>query len=47
MAHNPIDLYDPEKHEGNICYTKEERESMNNFINKGFVDTFRHLHPYD
>jgi exodeoxyribonuclease III len=45
VAHEPIDLKNNKANEGNKGYTKEEREGFSNFINAGFIDTFRYLHP--
>lgn len=45
VAHNPIDLARPKPNEGNAGYTDEERAGMTNYINAGFIDTFRLCHP--
>jgi exodeoxyribonuclease III len=45
VAHNPIDLAHPKANEGSSCYTIEERNSLTNLFNRGFIDTFRHLYP--
>lgn len=45
VAHNEIDIYDPKGKEKVACFTKDERESFSNFLQKGFIDTFRHLYP--
>lgn len=45
VAHNEIDLARPKANVGNPGFTPEERESMNKFLNAGFKDTFRELHP--
>jgi exodeoxyribonuclease-3 len=45
VAHNPIDLARPKPNEGNAGYTDEERAGMTNYVNAGFIDTFRLLHP--
>ncbi len=45
VAHNPIDLARPKPNEGNAGYTLEERAGMTNYIDAGFIDTFRLLHP--
>jgi exodeoxyribonuclease III len=44
VAHTPDDLAHPEQNEGEHGFTKEERESFQNFLNAGFVDTFRIFH---
>ncbi|HVY73058.1 MAG TPA: exodeoxyribonuclease III [Candidatus Paceibacterota bacterium] len=45
VAHQEIDLANPKANEGEHGFTKEEREGIQNVIDAGFVDTFRHLHP--
>ncbi len=45
VAHQPIDVFDPKGKEKIAGYTPEERESFDNFLKSGFVDTFRHLYP--
>lgn len=44
VAHTPDDLARPKENEGLKGFTKEEREGFQNFINAGFVDTFRMFH---
>ncbi len=41
VAHTPDDLARPKENEGMKGFTKEEREGFQNFIENGFVDTFR------
>jgi len=41
VAHTPDDLANPKPNEGKKGFTAEEREGFQNFINSGFVDTFR------
>jgi exodeoxyribonuclease-3 len=41
VAHTPDDLARPQPNEGKKGYTKEEREGFQNFLDAGFVDTFR------
>jgi exodeoxyribonuclease III len=41
VAHTPDDLARPKPNEGKKGYTKEEREGFQNFLDAGFVDTFR------
>jgi exodeoxyribonuclease III len=43
VAHTPDDLANPKQNEGEHGFTKEEREGIDNVINAGFVDTFRHF----
>ena len=45
VAHNEIDLARPKANIGKPGFTYEERESMTKFLNAGFKDTFRELHP--
>lgn len=45
VAHNEIDIYDPKGKDKIACYTPQERESFGDFLKKGYVDTFRNLHP--
>ena len=45
VAHQEIDLARPKENEGNAGYTKEERVWLNKFLEQGFIDTFRDLHP--
>ncbi len=44
VAHTPDDLARPKPNEGKRGYTTEEREGFQNFINAGFIDTFRLFH---
>lgn len=41
VAHTPDDLANPKPNEGKKGFTQEEREGFQNFVDKGFVDTFR------
>lgn len=41
VAHTEIDLARPKENKGVKGFTLEEREGIDNIINKGFVDTFR------
>ena len=40
-AHTEIDLKNPKTNHKNAGFTKEEREGFTNYINNGFIDTFR------
>ncbi|KAK2985521.1 hypothetical protein RJ640_015846 [Escallonia rubra] len=45
-AHEEIDIYDPAGNKRSAGFTAEERQSFEtNFLNRGFVDTFRKQHP--
>ncbi len=45
VAHQPIDLARPRENRRTHGFTDEERERFQDFLDHGFVDTFRHLHP--
>lgn len=45
VAHKPQDLANPKPNEGKKGFTAEEREGIDNMINAGFVDSFRHFTP--
>jgi exodeoxyribonuclease III len=45
VAHTAIDLAHPKANEGQHGFTPEERAGFQNFMDAGFIDTFRHLHP--
>ena len=45
VAKEAIDLKNPKSNERNAGYTIEEREKMRALLERGFVDTFRLLHP--
>jgi len=51
VAHTEIDLKNPssnkttEKNIGNPGFSDREREGFDNYLNAGFIDTFRHLYP--
>lgn len=44
VAHTPDDLANPKGNVGKHGFTDEEREGFQNFIDAGFVDTFRMFH---
>jgi len=44
VAHNEIDLANPQNNHMSAGFTDEEREGFTNLLNKGFTDTFRHMH---
>jgi exodeoxyribonuclease-3 len=41
VAHTPDDLANPKPNEGKKGFTQEEREGFQNFVDAGFIDTFR------
>lgn len=45
IAPADIDIYDPKKHAKTSGFLPEEKEWFQSFLNLGFVDTFRMLHP--
>lgn len=46
VAHQPIDLKnDKSNYNKTAGYTQTEIDGMDNFLDSGFVDTFRHFHP--
>jgi len=51
VAHKEIDLKNPISNKttktkpGNAGFTDKERQSFNNILNEGFLDTFRYLYP--
>ncbi|XP_023247426.1 uncharacterized protein LOC106635782, partial [Copidosoma floridanum] len=45
VAHQEIDLTNPKTNTKNAGFTPEEREGMTDFLNAGYVDTFRFLYP--
>jgi exodeoxyribonuclease III len=45
VAHQEIDLKNPKENRGSAGFTDEEREWMTEFLNQGYVDTFRHFYP--
>lgn len=45
VAHKEIDLKNPKTNTHNAGFTKEERDKMTALLDKGFVDSFRLLHP--
>jgi exodeoxyribonuclease-3 len=44
-AHHPIDLARPKENETVSGFLPEERAWMDRFLEAGFVDIFRELHP--
>jgi exodeoxyribonuclease-3 len=45
VAHKEIDLARPQDNIGEHGFTEEERKGFQNFIDEGFVDTFRIFYP--
>ena len=44
ICHEPIDIHNP-KMKGVSGFLHEEREWLGKFIDSGFIDSFRYLHP--
>lgn len=44
ICHEAIDIHNP-KMKGVSGFLPEEREWLGNFINSGFIDSYRYLHP--
>lgn len=45
VAHNEIDLKNPDTNHGNPGFSDQEREKFSELLDSGFTDTFRRLHP--
>lgn len=45
VAHQEIDLKNPQTNRRNAGFTDEEREKMTILLNSGFTDSFRYLYP--
>lgn len=45
VAHKEIDIKNPKSNVENAGFTPQEREKMTGLLSRGFVDTFRFLHP--
>ncbi len=45
VAKEDIDIYEPKGHEKTPGFTKEEKNSFFKFLDMGYKDTFRDLHP--
>ncbi len=45
VAHQPIDLKNPDTNQNSAGFTLSERGKMTTLLEKGFIDTFRFFHP--
>lgn len=45
VAHNDIDLKNPDANRGVTGFSDEERGKLQELLDAGFTDTFRYLHP--
>lgn len=45
ICHRAIDIHNPKSNANSSGFLPAEREWMENFINSGFIDTFRELNP--
>ena len=45
VAHQEIDLKNPESNRMNPGFTQQERDKLTELLAAGFTDTFRYLHP--
>ena len=45
ICHRAIDIHNPKSNARSSGFLPEEREWMENFINTGYIDSFRHLNP--
>lgn len=45
ICHRAIDIHNPQQNKNTSGFLPVERKWLDNFINKGFVDSFRYLNP--
>ena len=45
VAHNEIDLANPDKNHFNPGFSDQERQKFTELLNSGFVDSYRYLYP--
>jgi exodeoxyribonuclease-3 len=45
ICHRPIDIHDPVGNKNSSGFLPEERQWLDEFLNSGFVDTFRYFNP--
>lgn len=47
VAHEEIDIKNPNSNHRSAGFTDEERNKMTGLLNSGFIDTYRYFHPSD
>lgn len=45
VAHQEIDIKNPEANKNNAGFTTQERDKMTRLLESGLIDSFRHLYP--
>lgn len=45
ICHRPIDIHNPKSNANSSGFLPAEREWMENFMQSGFIDSFRHFNP--
>ncbi len=45
ICHKPIDIHNPKSNANSSGFLPEEREWMENFMESGYIDSFRHFNP--
>lgn len=45
VARDDRDVYEPQKHWGDVCFCQEVQDALNKVMDWGFVDVFRQFHP--
>lgn len=45
IAHAEIDIHDPKGNKNSSGFLPEERSWLTQFFGRGYIDTFRHIHP--
>ena len=45
ICHTEADIHDPKGNKNNSGFLPEERQWVSDFLESGFVDSFRYIHP--